>query len=203
MGQTQSHLSPDEVTELVSETGFTPNQIHRLYTRFCRMDKHGMGMITAEDFMSIPELAINPLVERIIKVFDNSEEGSGGVGIAPSVDFGQFVKTLAVFLPIRRHHPPHRTREEIDRIEAQAKEAKLAFVFSLYDTRADGVIDGEELYTVLKMMVTDGITEAQLSFIVDQTMQEADTDGDGNISFDEFRKVLEHTDLDSRMTIAF
>jgi Ca2+-binding EF-hand superfamily protein len=42
---------------------------------------------------------------------------------------------------------------------------------------------------VLKMMVTDGISDAQLSFIVDQTIKEADGDGDGKISFDEFAQV--------------
>ena len=39
------------------------------------------------------------------------------------------------------------------------------------------------------MMVTDGISDAQLSFIVDQTIKEADGDGDGKISFDEFAQV--------------
>lgn len=55
----------------------------------------------------------------------------------------------------------------------------------------------------MKMMVTDGISDAQLGFIVDQTMEEADKDQDGRISFDEFCEVLEHTDLDTRMTIRF
>lgn len=42
---------------------------------------------------------------------------------------------------------------------------------------------------MLKMMVTDGISDEQLSFIVEQTIQEADGNGDGKISFDEFCKV--------------
>eukprot|EP00730_Choanoeca_flexa_P018184 TRINITY_DN8829_c0_g1_i1.p2 TRINITY_DN8829_c0_g1~~TRINITY_DN8829_c0_g1_i1.p2 ORF type:complete len:105 (+),score=10.11 TRINITY_DN8829_c0_g1_i1:563-877(+) len=59
------------------------------------------------------------------------------------------------------------------------------------------------VFQVLKMMVTDGISDAQLSFIVDQTIKEADGDGDGKISFDEFAQILAKTDIDSRMTIRF
>lgn len=76
-------------------------------------------------------------------------------------------------------------------------------MFNIYDVQGDGFIDAQELYSVLKMMVTDGISDAQLGFIVDQTMEEADKDQDGRISFDEFCEVLEHTDLDTRMTIRF
>lgn len=53
------------------------------------------------------------------------------------------------------------------------------------------------------MMVTDGISDEQLTFIVDQTIKEADDDGDGRISFDEFCRILEKTDIDHRMTIRF
>lgn len=45
--------------------------------------------------------------------------------IDPSVDFRQFVRTLAVFLPIKRHYPPHRTPEQIADIERKGKENKL------------------------------------------------------------------------------
>lgn len=39
--------------------------------------------------------------------------------------------------------------------------------------------------------------------IVDKTILEADEDKDGKISFQEFVKVLEHTDLDKSMVIKF
>ncbi len=37
--------------------------------------------------------------------------------------------------------------------------------------------------------------------IVDKTIMEADLDGDGRISFDEFTKMVENTDISMSMTL--
>lgn len=49
----------------------------------------GTGTITSADFMSIPELAMNPLVSRIIGLFDTRHDDH--------INFEQFVTTLSVF----------------------------------------------------------------------------------------------------------
>lgn len=61
-------LHESELEELKKETGFTHNQIVRLYSRFTRLDKGSKGYLSKEDFLTIPELAINPLVDRITQV---------------------------------------------------------------------------------------------------------------------------------------
>ncbi|CAF1562537.1 unnamed protein product, partial [Adineta steineri] len=43
-----------------------------------------------------------------------------------------------------------------------------------------------ELFQVLKMMVGSNLKDSQLQQIVDKTIINADKDGDGKISFDEF-----------------
>lgn len=45
------------------------NQIVRLYSRFINLDKRGQGYLDREDFLRIPELAINPLGDRIVDAF--------------------------------------------------------------------------------------------------------------------------------------
>lgn len=45
------------------------NQIVRLYSRFLSLDRQGRGYLDREDFLRIPELAINPLGDRIVDAF--------------------------------------------------------------------------------------------------------------------------------------
>lgn len=46
-----------------------PSQIERLYSRFTSLDKADNGFLSREDFLRIPELAINPLGDRIVHAF--------------------------------------------------------------------------------------------------------------------------------------
>jgi serine/threonine-protein phosphatase 2B regulatory subunit len=54
------------------------------------------------------------------------------------------------------------------------------------------------------MMTGDHLKPAQLQQIVDKTIRDADTDGDGRLSFEEFRKVVENSNGDfvSRWAVA-
>ncbi len=65
----------------------------------------------------------------------------------------------------------------------------------------DGYISNGELFIVLKMMVGGNLTDAQLQQIVDKSIVEADTNGDGKIDFEEFKRMLEHTDIMKGFTI--
>lgn len=81
------------------------------------------------------------------------------------------------------------------------KEQKLRFAFQVYDIDRDGFISNGELFIVLKMMVGSNLKDQQLQQIVDKTIMEADLDGDGKISFEEFSKVVETTDVSMSMTL--
>jgi len=64
-----------------------------------------------------------------------------------------------------------------------------AVAFKIYDVDGDGYISNGELFQVLKMMVGNNLKDTQLQQIVDKTIINADTDGDGKISFEEFCAV--------------
>lgn len=81
------------------------------------------------------------------------------------------------------------------------KEQKLEFAFKVYDIDRDGYISNGELFIVLKMMVGSNLKDQQLQQIVDKTIMEADLDRDGKISFDEFKKMVENTDVSMSMTL--
>ena len=61
-------------------------EIEGLYRRFRALDKGHKGYISADEFLSIPELSINPLAKRLERVFE-------------SVNFKEFVGFLAAFSP--------------------------------------------------------------------------------------------------------
>ena len=65
----------------------------------------------------------------------------------------------------------------------------------------DGLISNGELFLVLKMMVGNNLKDQQLQQIVDKTIMEADLDKDGKISFEEFTKMVENTDVSMSMTL--
>jgi serine/threonine-protein phosphatase 2B regulatory subunit len=111
----------------------------------------------------------------MIAIFD--EDGGG------DVDFQEFVSGLSAFS------------------SKGNKEEKLRFAFKVYDIDRDGYISNGELFIVLKMMVGSNLKDQQLQQIVDKTIMEADLDHDGKISFEEFQKMVENTDVSMSMTL--
>uniref|UniRef100_A0A8C3U9X4 Calcineurin like EF-hand protein 1 n=1 Tax=Catharus ustulatus TaxID=91951 RepID=A0A8C3U9X4_CATUS len=75
-----------------SDFSISHSQITRLYSRFTSLDKGENGTLSREDFQRIPELAINPLGDRIINAFFPEGEDQ--------VNFRGFMRTLAHFRPI-------------------------------------------------------------------------------------------------------
>uniref|UniRef100_V9LEI6 Calcineurin B homologous protein 2 n=1 Tax=Callorhinchus milii TaxID=7868 RepID=V9LEI6_CALMI len=190
MGANNSQLSEIPDLELIiQETGFTKAHICRLYNRFNQLDKEKTGKLTKENFDSLRELAVNPLGERIIKAFFPDGQNS--------LDFRSFAKILAPFRPIAEGQDSS-SAEPIN-----SRNNKLRFAFRLYDEDKDGKISREELFQVLRLMLGSQVSDDQLESITDRTIQEADTNGDQTISFEEFRKVLENVNVEQKMSIRF
>ncbi|KAJ1755620.1 Calcineurin subunit B [Coemansia sp. RSA 2523] len=161
--------------DLVDSSNFTAEEIQRLYKRFSKLDKDNSGTIDKDEFLSIPQLANNPLSARLIDIFDT--DGGG------DVDFKEFITGLSTFS------------------SKGDKEEKLRFAFKIYDIDRDGFISNGELFMVLKMMVGNNLTPVQLQQIVDKTIREADKNGDGMIDFEEFQSFVARTDVANQLTI--
>uniref|UniRef100_A0A7E4ZZ80 Calcineurin B homologous protein 1 n=1 Tax=Panagrellus redivivus TaxID=6233 RepID=A0A7E4ZZ80_PANRE len=191
MGNMQASLmlQKEEINEISEETGFTKNQIVRLYSRFLSLDKQGRGYLDREDLLRIPELAINPLGDRIVDAFFTGENSEAQT----KLNFRQFINVLAHFRPINKRRPS----------DINSRESKLRFAFSMYDLTKNGYVGKEEFKFILNMMVGSNITAEQLDHIAERTIAEADADKDGRISFEEFCKAMERTDIDQKMSIRF
>lgn len=123
MGNRVSSMLQDEEIKLISEeTGFSATQVERLYSRFKSLDKSGIcGSLSRQDFLRVPELAINPLCDRIVHMFfvdcDDDHE---------RINFRQFMKVLATF---RSSSKPTRSRN------ASRQESNQAVLNSLIHNR--------------------------------------------------------------------
>jgi len=177
MGASLSNLTQEQIEELSRDSGFSDKEIKRLYKRFQRLDKNSSGDITADEFLSIPELAMNPLMMRVICAFDGDS--------TEHVNFRQFIKTLAIFRPETRI------------------EAKLKFAFKIYDVNNEGFVTPNGLFKVMKMMVGTNLKDEQIREIADKTIKEADTDNDGKLSFEEFKVAVKDSGIENKLSIRF
>merc|ERR1711953_436284 len=82
--RSQLQLQEEEINEITAETGFT---------------KQHHGYLTREDFLRIPELAINPLGDRIVHAFFYESKSQG----EEKVDFKDFVRVVAHFRPVKKN----------------------------------------------------------------------------------------------------
>ncbi|KAK0498358.1 hypothetical protein EDD18DRAFT_1351045 [Armillaria luteobubalina] len=173
MGQSPSQFMED----MSKKSNFTQPELERLKKRFMKLDSDGSGSIDRAEFLQIPQIATNPLANRMIAIFDEesvpististvtnniSIRSSGG----GTVDFQEFVGGLSAFS------------------SRGGREEKLKFAFKVYD-----------------MMVGNNLKDRELQQIVDKTIMEADQDGDGKLNFEEFALMVSNTDIVKQMTL--
>ena len=160
MGNSRSaQLETDDIEEISEETGFTRPQIERLYDRFKSLDKTNQGYLTREDFIRIPELAINPLGDRIVHAFFYESKNNGDEKVdfkviynlpgkgkaADDISRQDFIRVVAHFRPVKKNPSKNKLN---------TREDKLYFAFRMYDLNGNDYISKEELLAVLTMMVS-------------------------------------------------
>lgn len=106
MGQSVSGLKQEDIEAMMKATNckkenifilffvlllyyfiVTEYELRRLYRRFKKLDRNGSGTLTADEFEAIPELSQNPLLSRLLAIFDKNKD--------EEIQFSEFVGTLA------------------------------------------------------------------------------------------------------------
>jgi Ca2+-binding EF-hand superfamily protein len=223
-GAKEELLRRDEVDELEQATGFDGDQVLELYSRFRKLDRAGTGTITRGDLLAIPELAMNPLVDRVVSHFGFTEQAR--------INFPDFLRVLSVFLDpsfeegvslrasprqqARRGRPgadesdsdgseeepgaaPALTRQQA---LAAKEEARLRLLFDLFDTDNDGLLSSKELFGVLKSMVGVNMVDEELTEIVARVVRDlGGQDAESRISFAAFQASLGGADVAQEVAI--
>jgi Ca2+-binding EF-hand superfamily protein len=104
------------------------------------------------------------LAEQYFNAFDDNGDGK--------IDFAEFATGLSV-------------------VQRGSVDERLRFMFDAYDADRNGVLTFDELYRLVKAVVTvrgDDLARdsAKLNQVVTETFAAVDTDGNGEIDFDEF-----------------
>lgn len=86
MGNTSSMLTQYDIEEVQQHcnNAFSQQEIVSLYHRFCQLDRGRAGFISSDEFLSVPEFAVNPLSQRLLRMLDG-------------LNFKEFVAFLSAF----------------------------------------------------------------------------------------------------------
>lgn len=113
MGNASSMLTQYDIEEVQQHCNhaFSQQEIVSLYERFCQLDRNNSGFISAEEFLSVPEFAVNPLSQRLLRMVDG-------------LNFKEFVAFLSAFSP---HATLHQKIEFIFRVYDSDGNGKVTF----------------------------------------------------------------------------
>ncbi|KAJ8755419.1 hypothetical protein K2173_019217 [Erythroxylum novogranatense] len=86
MGNASSMLTQYDIEEVQEHCHnlVSQQEIVSLYQRFCQLDRNAKGFVSADEFLSVPEFAMNPLSQRLLKMVDG-------------LNFKDFVAFLSTF----------------------------------------------------------------------------------------------------------
>ncbi|KAL4424997.1 hypothetical protein ABPG77_002882 [Micractinium sp. CCAP 211/92] len=154
MGQSMSFgLTQFDVDELIafSKGAFTQQEIEALYKRFRSLDRGRKGFITADEFLSIPELSINPLAKRLAYLFE-------------SINFREFVGLLAPFSRAASRDDKLRAMFSVYDVDGDGAISEEDMEIVLRQLAGSSLSDDELKSIIAKVMRSAGVGERGLTF---------------------------------------
>jgi centrin-1 len=146
----------------------TEEQKQEIKEAFDLFDTDGSGTIDAKELkVAMRALGFEPKKEEIKKMIADADKGQGGV-----IDFTDFLDMMTVKMAERD------PREE------------MLKAFRLFDDDETGKISFKNLKRVAKEL-GENMTDEEIQEMID----EADRDGDGEISEEEFMRIMKKTNL--------
>ncbi|XP_078437444.1 uncharacterized protein LOC144708023 [Wolffia australiana] len=141
----------------------TQGQIAEFKEAFCLFDKDGDGSITLDELTSVIRSLGNVVnQDEIQEMIDEVDVDHNG-----TVDFHEFISIMT-----------SKTKD------ADASD-ELTEAFKVFDRDQNGYISADELRNVM-INLGENMSDEE----VDQMIREADLDGDGQVNFDEFVRMM-------------
>ena len=142
------------------------SEVANLKNMFVGIDKNGDGQLTIAEMMDGIQksgIDISALGFDLKEVLQNIDSNGSGV-----IDYTEFI---AATLEKKKY----------------MREDRLWSAFRVFDVDGNGTISKAELHKILN---GGGLGDIDSSRTLDELIQECDLDGDGEISFDEFVKMM-------------
>ncbi|KAH9279492.1 putative calmodulin-like protein 2 [Echinococcus granulosus] len=150
--------------EIMEAHDLTPSQLNELREIFNCFDTDGNGTISREEFAKILNVvSLNPSAVQLKLLMSQVDINGDG-----QIAFDEFVECFGA-----------------KELTSTPDVATLQETFRVFDKDNDGYITPDELQTVLRQMGLE-VSGSDAADI----LAEADTDGDGRVTFEEFKKMV-------------
>ena len=141
----------------------TEQQIEDYKQAFSTFDSNGDGSISAQELEDVmKKLGLNPTKEEVKDMLNELDVDQNG-----SIDFTEFVTLMA------------------KQSQGKESEEELLEAFKVFDKDGNGNISALELKQVMHNL-GENLSDAD----IEEMIREADLDGDGEINYNEFVKMM-------------
>lgn len=154
----QRNAKKQALDAFARDNNIKPDSVKKAFKRFRATDRGNTGLVDYTEFCEMMQVDPSPQCEKVFQLYDKERAGQ--------IDAKEFLIALANF-------------------SGAGKEDKLKFAFMIFDEDGNEVITKAELVKILKANHMAG-SEAEVGRKADTIMAQADRDGDGVVSFDEF-----------------
>ena len=177
MGNQESVLDDEELAEIKESTPFTNSDIKKLEQRYAELDKSEDKVlgISYDDMLQMQEFSGHPLAPLIIA--SNLEKTSQRV----------FAKEFAHIFGIL--HPQTSTTD------------KKEFFFELFNIYGTDVLKHDELYRMYKTLYSNAITDDHILALTYRALDSKFLKTKGEITKEEFVKLIPDHEIRQRLTI--
>jgi len=135
------------------------NEAKLIYKAFERVDKDKSGEIDVDEFFHGLKIEPTPFGKLVFQVADVSHDGE--------IDFGEFFVAMYNFCSFDEH-------------------SLMSFCFNIFDVDKSGSIERSEVKALVKMMRGNS---SKLDEMTDSLLKKMDSDGDGEMSLNEFKAM--------------
>mmetsp|Transcript_42786 Transcript_42786/g.118185 ORF Transcript_42786/g.118185 Transcript_42786/m.118185 type:complete len:161 (-) Transcript_42786:209-691(-) len=142
----------------------TEDQVEEFKEAFALFDRDGDGTITADELgVVLRSLGRNPTMEELnAMVADVDDDGNG------KIDFPEFLRLMA------------------SKLTANDSADEMREAFQVFDRDKSGSVTASELKAVMNNL-GEQVTDAEVLAMI----READADGDGELSFEDFLQFVQ------------
>ena len=149
---------------MASAEGLTEEQINEFKEAFSLFDKDGDGCITSKELGTVMRsLGQNPTEAELKDIINEVDADGNG-----TIDFSEFLSMMA------------------KKMKDTDNEDEIREAFRVFDKDGNGFISAAELRHVMTNL-GEKLTDEE----VDEMIHEADVDGDGQINYQEFVKMMQ------------
>ncbi|KAG6617782.1 calcineurin b subunit (CNB) [Phytophthora cinnamomi] len=179
-------LSEEQIEEVHMITSLPPKEIHRIRRKYKTIVKS--EDMTKDEFYSLPAISVNPLRDQLFKSLELSP--------AQTITFAEFAKFVQIFS------------------YSSSQDAKLKEAFKIHDFDGDGKVSRDDLRAYCALVFPkvpksegDGAVQAQqevLETLIEHVLSEASSAPARDcLLYDDFVKVIQSTDFESRLIVPF